>query len=183
MSNMHHILSTTLAACALVLAASSTSYALWTNIGTRTNTRLCPTHVGGDREYDGHGPDVDGFVELYTSSDGRELWMHVYMHQLETRQDWSEAIYDRHFRLHRASSGVITQVWSNGTSYSLSSAGGPVTDFAYTDTDHQVDWFYPGTFIDRFAIKGDTGGNDIGNCTEDDAYLSVYTNALWVWTQ
>jgi hypothetical protein len=181
MTSFRRILFTVLAACTIVLASADTSHALWTNLGARTFTRLCPTHVGGDREYDGHGPEVDGYVELYTSSDGRELWMHVYMHQLETRQDWSEALLDRHFRITRAAS-PITQVYANGNYYALSSAGGPVSDFAYVDTDHEADWFYPSTFVARFAVKGDTGGNDIGNCTDDDAYLSIYTNALWIWT-
>ena len=27
-------------------------------------TRLCPTHIGGDREFDGHGPDVEAKADI-----------------------------------------------------------------------------------------------------------------------
>jgi hypothetical protein len=171
-----------LAVCVLTTVASSPAYAEWKNLGSMSYTRLCPQHIGGDREYKGHGPEVDASIELYTSPDNRELMLEVYMHQIETKSNWSEAEYNRDFRLYRAPNGrAIGAVWSNGEYYYPDIQGGPVEDIYYVDNDHAIDWFYFDSFVNRVAIIGDTKGNDIGNCTEDDAYISVYLNSIWVW--
>jgi hypothetical protein len=34
--------------------------------------------------------------------------------------------------------------------------------------------------VQRFEILGDTGGNDIGNCTLDDVYVKVFFNQIQV---
>jgi hypothetical protein len=32
--------------------------------------------------------------------------------------------------------------------------------------------------VEIFEIMGDTGGNDVGNCTSDDVYMNVYFNEI-----
>ncbi len=108
------------------------------------------------------------------------------MHQIETRADWSEAELDRKFRLFRAPPGrTISAVWANGVRYPIAEptepGGGPVEDLYYRDTDHDVERFFPGSWVESVAIMGDSGGDDIGNCTADDAYISVNLAPLWVW--
>jgi hypothetical protein len=47
-----------------------------------------------------------------------------------------------------------------------------------------VDRFFPAdNLVREFQIKGDTGGKDIGNCTSDDAYLSLFLRPLRVFIQ
>jgi hypothetical protein len=162
-------------ALALLLLVVGTSHAEWIDLGVRSFTRLCPNHIGGDREYKGHGPEVIASASLSTASDQTELYVNLYMHQIETRSDWSEAELSRSFRLYRAPLGRrITFIW-NATLSELP---------PYTDTNHTLDRFFPvDNLVQEFAIMGDTGGNDIGNCTSDDAYLSTYLERLWVWLQ
>jgi hypothetical protein len=162
-----------LGAVVVLLLVVGTTYAEWVNLGPRSFERLCPQHIGGDREYAGHGPEVYALAEL-SLVNATELWINLYMHQIETRSDWSEAELNRSFRLYSAPSGrQITAIW-NAT----------VSEVFYTDTNHSVDRFFPpDNLVREFQIKGDTGGNDIGNCTSDDAYLSVYLDSVWVWLQ
>ena len=32
--------------------------------------------------------------------------------------------------------------------------------------------------MQTFEIMGDTGGNDVGNCTAGDVYMNVYSNEM-----
>ena len=156
----------------LSLLAVEASYAEWVFVGPRSFQRLCPQHIGGDREYKGHGPEVTIRSELYTQNAGRELYIDINMHQIETRSDWSEAQLSRNFRLYTAPFGrVITTILN-----------GDVSDHFYVDTDHAVDRFFPSdNLVQEYRVIGDTKGNDIGNCTSDDAYLSVTLEPVWVW--
>jgi len=53
--------------------------------------------------------------------------------------------------------------------------------YTYTDTNHgTLTVFFSGQAASKFVMKGDTQGNDIGNCTTDDAYLSVYLNPVTI---
>jgi hypothetical protein len=87
------------------------------------------------------------------------------MHQIETKSDWSEAQLSRTFRIYRAPAGSrITSI-----------ENGDVSELFYVDNDHAVDRFFPAdNLVREFQIKGDTSGKDIGNCTSDDAYLSLF---------
>lgn len=52
--------------------------------------QLVPTRVvEGDREFDGHGPDITTTVNLRISDDGRKLLARVYFKARETVADWS----------------------------------------------------------------------------------------------
>jgi hypothetical protein len=153
---------------------TETSHAVWVNVGPRSFTRLCPNHIGGDREYAGHGPEVSASASLAVDSTGQALQVNFFMHQIETKSDWSEAQLERSFRLYTAPFGQrITFIWN--ATYS---------EIFYVDTNHALDRFFPAdNLIQEFAIIGDTRGNDIGNCTADDAYLNAFLESLWVWVE
>jgi len=135
-------------------------------------TRKCATHIGGDREYNGHGPDVQASAKLRVENNNSEIWVDLYLHQKETRSDWTECLGNWPELIYTAPSNweiqnIITDM-SSTTSY--------------RDTDHDLDvpTVMGGRLVNRFEIMGDTGGNDVGNCTDDDAYLNVYFNAIRV---
>jgi hypothetical protein len=159
-----------------LLLTVGTSQAGWVSVAPQDFTRLCPQHTGGDREYAGHGPRVDVRGELYTAPNLRDLVLHLTMTQQETRSDWSRADLDRTFVLYTAPVGQQIRYIYNASIFALS----------YVDTDHAVDTFYFSSEANIFRaleIMGDTSGNDIGNCTADDAYLSAYGTTLWVWVE
>lgn len=86
------------------------SVALATSSATLTTTRLAeaapvartvslknldeqfvPTKVdGGDREFNGNGPDVRIEVKLSVTADGRSILASIYFRAKETKADWSE---------------------------------------------------------------------------------------------
>ena len=134
-------------------------------------TRQCPTHIGGDREFAGHGPNVDLIsAEIERRNLDQEIWVVLKLHVIETRSDWTEAEGTWNHRLWSAPSGqkvnsIDTDLESNAN---------------YVDTDHDLDrpTVRGGTLVRRFEVMGDTGGNDVGNCTAGDVYLSVYFNEI-----
>lgn len=133
-------------------------------------TRLCPTHIGGDREFKGHGPDVTVTAEIERRNGNQEIWAVLYLNAKETRSDWTEAEgnWDR-------------RVWSVPTGQKVNSIDTDLESNAgYVDTDHDLDRpsVRGGTLVSRFEVMGDTGGNDVGNCTADDVYLNVYFNEI-----
>jgi hypothetical protein len=138
-------------------------------------TRLCPTHVGGDREFRGHGPDVEARASLERRNSNTEIWVNLYLHAKETRADWTEArgSWSRHLWTVPSGETII-----NIISHQSSSA-------YYRDTDHDLDRpsVTGGNLVRRFEIMGDTGGNDVGNCTADDVYMSVTFNQVRVKTK
>lgn len=48
------------------------------------------TLLGGDREFDGNGPNITTTVNVRISDDGRKLLATVYFKAKETKADWSE---------------------------------------------------------------------------------------------
>jgi hypothetical protein len=136
-----------------------------------TSEQLCPSYIGGDREFGGNGPDVFASAELSTRN-GRELWVRIYLHEKETRSDWSEAEGSREFPIWTAPDGTTILDYSPNQ---------PSTA-AYTDTNHQLDipTVNGSALVQRFEIMGDTGGDDIGNCTNDDAFMRVTFNTIQV---
>ncbi len=158
----------------LGLLVAEASYAEWVDLGTRTFARLCPEHIGGDREYAGHGPEVNARAQLFTQNFDSELYIDIFMHQIETKSDWSEALLSRTFFIYRAPAGRRITAIENSD----------VSELFYVDNDHAVDRFFPAdNLVREFRINGDTDGNDIGNCTSDDAYLSLYLKSLRVFIE
>lgn len=133
-------------------------------------SRLCPTHIGGDREFNGHGPDVTATVSIAIRNSNTEIWATIYLHAKETRSDWTEAEGQWNKKLWTAPSGKkIVDITSD--TYSETS---------YVDTDHDLDRppVRGGNLVRQFEIMGDTGGNDVGNCTSDDVYINVRFNDI-----
>lgn len=134
-------------------------------------TRLCPNHIGGDREFSGNGPDVTARVSLDTRNSETEIWATLYLHAKETKSNWTEAEGTWQRKLWTAEPGYkIVSIDSDRSS-----------EAHYTDTDHSLDKPSPtgGTLVSAFEIMGDTGGNDVGNCTADDVYMNVYFNEIF----
>lgn len=133
-------------------------------------TRLCPNQIGGDREFDGHGPEVRCSATLKLENSGKELWVTITLHAKETRSDWSEADGKWERKLETAPVGkkfvrIVSDTYSTAQ---------------YTDTNHRLDLpqVLGGSLVEKFEVMGDTGGNDIGNCTDDDVYLNVHFNEI-----
>jgi hypothetical protein len=177
-------------ALVLLVLIIGTSHAEFVNPSTSTNLsafkkeRICPTHIRGDREYSSNGPTVDIQAWLYIDKQtSTTLYLYAYMHQIETKSDWSEAERTASYWIYTAPPGRrIGYVWNT-------QPDGPnnppiMSTQHYVDTDHAEDRFYPAdALVKEFRAKGDTNGNDIGNCTWDDAYLSVFLEPLWVWLE
>lgn len=136
-------------------------------------TRLCPTKIGsGDREFAGHGPDVTARASLELRNSNKEVWVILYLHVKETVGDWTEAEGSWPQHLWTAPSGwLIVSIESDQSS-----------NASYRDTDHELDrpGVQGGSLVQRFEIMGDTGGDDVGNCTSDDVYMNVYFNMIRV---
>ncbi len=140
------------------------------NFTPESITRQCPTHIGGDREFKGHGPDVTVRATLSIRNSNTEVWVNLYLHAKETRSDWTEAEGSWDKKLWTVDSGFkIKRIESDISS-----------NASYRDTDHDLDRpsVRGGSLVDRFEVMGDTGGNDVGNCTDDDVYLNVYFNRI-----
>lgn len=134
-------------------------------------TRKCPNHIGGDREFAGHGPDVDEITAAIETRNGeKEIWVVMALHAKETRSDWTEAQGNWEKKLY------TTQTGQKVNSIDTDRA----SNASYVDTNHALDTpsVSGGTLVRKFEVMGDTGGNDVGNCTADDVYLNVYFNEI-----
>ncbi|KYC38728.1 hypothetical protein WA1_36790 [Scytonema hofmannii PCC 7110] len=87
------VLLTTISASTLIFS-SFVSSALADVREIRINNiseQLAPSRVlGGDREFDGHGPAVKSNVRLRIGDGGQSLYADIYLHAKETQSDWSE---------------------------------------------------------------------------------------------
>ena len=134
--------------------------------------RLCPTHIGsGDREFKGHGPVVKTWARLEQPTNTR-IDVKIYLHAIETMWDLTEAEGSWTFQVYTAPSGwviddIITDKYSEAN---------------YTDTQHHPDKprVQGGNLVNSFITMGDSGGNDVGNCTRDDVYVTVEFNQVTV---
>lgn len=78
-------------------------------------------------------------------------------------------------RLHKASSyNEIICIGSNSYSY---------LQFEDKDRSEDVSSFFSTALVNQFISKGDTNGYDIGNETNDDAYLIVKFNPIQIEVQ
>ena len=131
--------------------------------------RLCPTWFQGDRDFGGIAR-VQARVSLYTLGQ-RELWSRVEFDVMEPNPDYTRANLVNTYKLYTAPTG-----WKVDAIQSV-----PSVLWEFMDQDHSEDvinYSSPMSPVLRFKCKGDTGGNDVGNCTSDDSYLSVYYNPI-----
>ena len=122
----------------------------------------CPTWIGGDREFDGHGPVVTFSSDVQTHTNQRQGVVTTQFHAIETVSDFSEA-QQSHIQLTQRVNqcNLLTQILSD-----------PSSSYNYTDDDHEVDYketFPPGQeMAAEMKVRGDTSGKDLRNCTNDD---------------
>jgi hypothetical protein len=141
----------------------------------RVINRLCPTQIGGDRDFYGHGPEVNASALLGISPDSTELFVDCYLHVKETRADWSEAEGSWSKLLYIAPSGYkIDKILT-----------GRKSETTYIDTNILLDRpaIVGDGLVERFEVMGDTRGKDIGNCTDDDVYMNVKLNIIRIQLQ
>lgn len=185
LQSSRRLLRTALATTALS-ALASVSNAYYDEIPPQTFARMCPTHVEGDREFNGNGPEV--YTSLYLLYDpelGVELF--AYMNQTETRGDRSEAelLTVRKIAPPRSDGEEYTHVWKPDTRgvYDWRPISDRIDLFSdrYEDGDTQPRTLHPTNFwLQEVTTNGDTQGNDIGSCTSDDAYLTVRTSIMYL---
>ncbi|MCJ7446385.1 MAG: hypothetical protein MUO72_01700 [Bacteroidales bacterium] len=133
--------------------------------------RLCPGWIntaGSDRDFGGHGPVVFASAEAKIMQN--VLYVHIRFHAKETTSNYTECNGEWLFTLYTPPTNYFISDY-----YKYSSA-------SYTDSNHDID--YPvvsgDDFVQKFIIMGDTEGNDVGNCTTDDAFLTVVFNLIHI---
>lgn len=148
----------------------------------------CPKKLlGGDREFDGHGPEIWAWVKLRIA-DNRMIYADVYMHARETVSDWSETegtwaklIYTapsgyeiidipsgKYSEVHYISKPGVNAFTPRGLVQAIGGAKG--TDVPFKDDG----------LVARWNIVGDTGGTDISdddNCN-DDTQVAIQLNTM-----
>ncbi len=95
-----------------------------------TTPFFIPPHVGGDKDFGGHGPSVSCSVNISVSSDKMSIIAHVVMDAKETQSDWTEARGSVDYTIFKCTSGQQIQSIKGPTSSSCS----------YTDKDHDDDF-------------------------------------------
>jgi hypothetical protein len=116
-----------------------------------------PRHIGGDKEFDGHGPKVSATAELIVNSSS--LSVRLFMDAVETKSDFTQARgYLPDYLIYRSPAGQCIAGVSRGT----------YDKIQYEDTDHTVDHFLgqvAGSFVSDYWLVGDTVGDDAGVAT------------------
>lgn len=127
-----------------------------------------PPHVDGDREFDGHGPDVTVVIDLHVLDEDK-VYAFVHVEAKETRWDWTRASGTAAFLLHHSPRPIV----------SIDS----LTRFEhrYRDTDHARDVFdFPAesSLVKTLTCVGDTLGREAGARTGCSAELHPVTILL-----
>ncbi|MCC6725463.1 MAG: hypothetical protein IT258_13225 [Saprospiraceae bacterium] len=125
-----------------------------------------PVHTRGDKEFEGHGPQVASNVEVYPK--GNTLEAHIYMKAEETKSDWTTAEGHLQQTMWTAPADrMILEVTSDGSSV-----------ISYLDSNHADDYFEQGSgeLVKRFVFVGDTDDKDAGVRTK----VTVYFNDIRV---
>jgi hypothetical protein len=125
-----------------------------------------PPHTRGDREFDGHGPDVWSFANIIRITSNTQLRINIYMKAEETRSDWTTAEGTFNRTVYTAPSGKdVKQILTVPT----------IDNFFYTDDDHGADTFFRGStgLVNQYVFVGDTGGDDAGVDTKVDVTFNL----------
>lgn len=131
-------------------------------------SRFIPSHVRGDREFAGHGPQVvlDATLVLMRS----RIDVRLHMRATETMSDWTTVEGTRTTTIYYAPTGLCVSGVSVGT----------VNNSHYRDTDHDVDVLTPGgaSFVSKYEVVGDTNGSEAGTRTGVTVYTKAFTVRL-----
>lgn len=130
-----------------------------------TELKLNHTGNGGDKEFNGHGPNVTVTANIGTRNSYKEVWAVVTMTATETQSDWTQGTKTYEVKLYTCPDGWRVSQFTSTTSFSL----------PYTDNDHALDIFVysASSLISRVEVMGDTSGNDLdtGGSIEGEAHL------------
>lgn len=105
------------------------------------------TLIGGDREFAGHGPDVDLSVNYAIA--GSQVEATACVHMRETQSDWTEGRRCVVVRTTDVAATPITAILDGNY------MGG------YRDSNHSCDFVGGGPGVMHAVCVGDTGGDDI----------------------
>lgn len=113
-----------------------------------------PSHVNGDRDFNGNGPRVSVSARIDIRNT-YEIWATVWMDAVETTRDWTRATGSTHFLLHRNDRPIIDIV------------SGTYSQLTYVDTNHRRDEFplSPAELVAKFECVGDNRGDEAGTRT------------------
>lgn len=139
-------------------------------IRTSTLRYLCPVRRNTtDREFGGNGPDIRAFSTIDTGPE--ELELSAFFEAEETGSGSSIA-----FKTWRGTLYTPPDGWR------ITNVSATHSETSYRDSNHEEDTppITGGNLVSEFRFKGDTGGDDIGNCTTDDTYMTVTYNPLTV---
>jgi len=168
------------------------------NSSTDTVVQIMPATVGpyapkkllgGDREFDGHGPEIWAWIKLEVVNK-KQIVATVYMHARETVSDWSETEGTWTKTLYTAPSGyeIIDILGGKYSEVHYTSKPGvrsftPAGLTAAVGGQRGVDVeFKDDGLVKRWNIVGDTGGADISDDDNphDDTQVAVQLNVLRV---
>src|SRR6185503_12926884 len=102
-----------LAAASLIALSVNDGHATAQQVGQVSFNRLCPQLIGGDDEFNGNGPDVDAQFILRRAAGNEQVLLDVYLHEMETRSDWTEGEIRRSMSLGTSPAGrPFTHIWA-----------------------------------------------------------------------
>lgn len=150
----------------------------------------CPKKLlGGDREFDGHGPEVWAWIKL-TIVSNKYIDATVYMHARETTSDWSETEGTWTKRIYTAPDGFTIREILTGKYSEVHYVSRPgVRSFspaglrdALGDTHGTDVPFKDDGLVSRWNIVGDTSGRDISDDDDphDDTQVAIQLNVMRV---
>ncbi len=130
---------------------------------------ICPNRNGGDKEFDGNGPSVKISASLETRANS--LVVVVNFRAKETQSDYTSVTH----RIERIVATIDGDKFDQ-----VEILSGKKSEASYIDTNHDLDSpnVTNGNLVEKFEIMGDTKGDDVGNCTNDDTKYSVYFNPV-----
>ncbi len=143
-----------------------------------SQSSLCPLLVKGDREFGGHGPDINVTVTLKISADGAGVDAVIKMTAKETAGGDTEAGGTWTKRVYTAPGGTrILKINSELTGKAHVLSGGAGSEFGscneglvYDSGKGQVK--ITGTLIKSIVVTGDTGGPDV-TATANDCHCDT----------
>jgi hypothetical protein len=141
--------------------------------------KLCPQHTGGDPDFCGKGPRINVNVEIYKVNE-RELWVRVNFSLVQTEKANLGFYFDE---ITTATKLLEKRIWLAPYGYRINSIKTDLkTTVSHLDRDINVDvfQFQANELVNRLEILGDTGGEDVGDCTNDHSYLTVLFNPIKV---
>ena len=145
--------------------------------------QICPDRdrTLGNRDFSGNGPDVTNEGSLVTGMGGPGVFDGVTPLLPDRTLEVEHVFFAEEFKPDTSTAqDTITERNMNVADCEIiSSIDSPSSQtFFYRDTNHELDGFDdsdfgPNSMFRRLRVKGDTGNDDIDNCTTDDTKYTV----------